>query len=212
MTDPQKAVFTHRKKSAIRQSETQRTLTWVLVFLICSITLTISSEETKEKTGLTAKAEIFTCADEPKKIGNAKLVEKPSEEGIKEVSVTIKLKNSGLTEGKHGVHIHEIANCQPCSAAKGHFDPGPHSASSPDGNHPFHMGDLTNIRVDASGTGVLKAKTTRVTLSKGPLSIFDKDGSSFIIHVNEDTFCPEGEAAGCAGGGRAACGIIEPSS
>jgi Cu/Zn superoxide dismutase len=30
-----------------------------------------------------------------------------------------------------------------------------------------------------------------------------------IIHVNPDTYCPQGPVAGCAGGARAACGVIE---
>ena len=213
MVNSQKSGFTRLIQQLLRESKTKKSLGWGLIALLGCFAITINSqaEEEKAAAAVAAKAEIFTCVEEPKKIGDAKLVEKPSEEGIKEVSVTIKLKDSGLTEGKHGVHIHEVASCQPCTAAKGHFDPGPHSASSPDGNHPFHMGDLTNITVDASGSGVLKVKTTRVTLSEGPLSIFDDDGSAFIIHVNEDTFCPEGEEAGCAGGGRAACGIIERS-
>ena len=213
MTDSKNPVFTRPNQRLLRKSRTQKSLGWGLIALVGLFGLTINSqaEEEKEegKAAVTAKAEIFTCAEEPKKIGDAKLVEKPSEEGIKIISVTIELKDSGLTKGKHGVHIHEAANCQPCTAAKGHFDPGPYSQSSPDGNHPFHLGDLPNIEVDETGSGVLKTKTTRVTLSKGPLSIFDDNGSAFIIHVNEDTYCPEGEVAGCAGGGRAACGIIE---
>jgi len=118
-------------------------------------------------------------------------------------------KVKGMTPGKHAVHIHETAACQPCSAAQGHFDPGPNSNSSPDGNHPFHMGDLINIKVKRNGTGVMRTKTSRVSLSAGPLSLFDADGSAFIIHDLEDTYCPDGEASGCAGGSRAACGIIE---
>ena len=35
------------------------------------------------------------------------------------------------------------------------------------------------------------------------------DGSAFIVHVNPDTYCPDGAVAGCAGGARAACGVIE---
>lgn len=212
MVDSKKSGFTRVIQKLLRKSTIEKSLGWGLIALLGCFAITINSQAEEEKAAVAAKAEIFTCAEEPKKIGDATLVEKPSEEGIKVVSVTIELKDSGLTEGKHGVHIHEVANCQPCTAARGHFDPGPHSASSPDGNHPFHMGDLINIELDESGTGVLKTTTTRVTLSKGPLSIFDDDGSAFIIHVNEDTFCPEGEVAGCAGGGRAACGIIEQSS
>ena len=70
------------------------------------------------------------------------------------------------------------------------------------------MGDLINIEVNHRGNGKMKTKTTRVSLSPGPLSLFDENGSSFIIHVDKDTYCPEGEAKGCAGGSRAACGII----
>jgi len=80
--------------------------------------------------------------------------------------------------------------------------------SSPDGNHPFHSGDLINIEV-RNGQGIMQTTTSRVTLSDGPLTLFDADGSALIIHVDPDTYCPEGEAKGCAGGARAACGIIE---
>ncbi|NJO55629.1 MAG: hypothetical protein HC834_03885 [Rhodospirillales bacterium] len=86
--------------------------------------------------------------------------------------------------------------------------PGPNSNPSPDGNHPYHSGDLINIVANAEGVGTLSTNTTRVTLSPGPLSLFDADGSAFIVHVDEDTYCPEGEAKGCAGGARLACGVI----
>ena len=183
-----------------------------LLAIVGAFGLSINSQAETGAEPVSATAELFTCAEEPQKVGEASLIEQPSEEGVKVVSITLKLEKSGISEGKHAVHIHETANCQPCSAAKGHFDPGPNSNTSPDGNHPFHMGDLVNIKLDAEGSGVLKTQSTRITLSEGPLSLFDDDGSSFIIHVNEDTFCPEGEAAGCAGGARAACGIIELSS
>ncbi len=152
-----------------------------------------------------ATAEIVGCRGEGN-LGHAILIEKPSTQGIKVVKVEIRVK--GLSSGMHAVHIHETAACEPCGAAGGHFDPGPHGFTSPDGNHPFHSGDLVNIKVKKNGKGRLRAKTTRVTLSPGPLSLFDDDGSAFIIHDLEDTFCPDGEQAGCAGGSRAACGII----
>lgn len=151
-----------------------------------------------------ASAVIRGCTDDGI-AGIARLRERPSDEGVKLVDVTFLV--FGLTDGKHAVHIHQTAACEPCGAAGGHFDPGPASNTSPDGNHPFHSGDLINIESN-DGFAFLHAVTSRVTLSDGPLSLFDEDGSSFIIHVNEDTYCPEGEVAGCAGGGRAACGII----
>ena len=154
--------------------------------------------------GKVATANIGGCTDDGIS-GLARLRERPSEEGVKLVDVTILV--FGLTDGKHAVHLHQTAACDPCGAAGGHFDPGPASNTSPDGNHPFHSGDLINIEVH-DGVGFLRTTSSRVTLSPGPLSLFDDDGSAFIIHVNEDSYCPEGEEAGCAGGGRAACGII----
>lgn len=153
-----------------------------------------------------ASADIFGCRDEGL-LGRAVLVEKPSDQGVK--TVAIKIRVEGLSPGEHAVHIHETAACEPCSAAGGHFDPGPFGFSNPDGNHPYHLGDLVNIKVRDKGTGKLSVQTTRVTLSPGPLTLFDDDGSAFIIHDFEDTFCPDGAEAGCAGGSRAACGIIE---
>ena len=152
-----------------------------------------------------AEAYIFGCEDALVE-GTAKLTERYSEEGVKVVDVTINV--SGLSPGMHAVHIHETGNCTPCSAAKGHFDPGPHGFTSPDGNHPFHAGDLVNLEVNGGGNGALHTVTTRVTLSPGPLSVFDADGSAIIIHTDPDTYCPEGDVSGCAGGSRAACGII----
>jgi superoxide dismutase, Cu-Zn family len=163
-----------------------------------------------------APAEIKGCND-PGISGKAMLTEKTSAEGIKEV--TVKMKVKGLTDGKHAVHIHEVGACEPCGAAKGHHDPGPFGQSRPDSagdevpagdiNHPYHMGDLVNIEV-SNGVGTMQHTTNRITLSPGLLSILDENGSSFIIHTNPDTYCDE-EAdlkKGCAGGSRDACGII----
>ena len=165
---------------------------------------------------LQATAEIKGCTD-PAISGKATLTEKTSPEGIKEV--TVKMKVEGLTDGKHAVHIHEVGACEPCGAAKGHHDPGPFGQSRPDSagdevpagdiNHPYHMGDLINIEV-SNGVGTMKHTTNRITLSPGLLSILDDNGSSFIIHTNPDTYCDEESdlKKGCAGGSRDACGII----
>jgi Cu-Zn family superoxide dismutase len=169
---------------------------------------------------LKATAQIKGCTD-PNITGTAKLIEKTSAEGIKEV--TVKMKVEGLSDGKHAVHIHETGACEPCGAAKGHHDPGPFGQTRPDSatddvpaadiNNPYHMGDLINIEVK-NGKGEMVHTTNRVTLSPGRLSILDEDGSAFIIHTNPDTYCDE-EAdlkKGCAGGARDACGIIRAAS
>ena len=166
---------------------------------------------------LSATAEIKGCTD-ANISGSATLTEENTDEGIKEV--TIHLKVEGLSDGKHAVHIHETGACEPCSAAKGHHDPGPFGVTRPDSaddtapatdiNHPYHMGDLINIEVK-NGRGSMKHTTNRVTLSAGRLSLFDADGSSFIIHTNEDTYCDQESdlKKGCAGGSRDACGVIK---
>lgn len=157
--------------------------------------------------GITASAIVTSCDDSVTQIGMLRLTERPSDEGIKLVDVKLTI-TGGLTPGKHGVHLHETGICKPCTAANGHFDPGPNSNSSPDGNHPFHSGDLINIKIGEDGAGIMETTTSRITLSEGPMSLFDEDGSSVIVHVNEDTYCPGGAAKGCAGGGRAGCGLI----
>jgi Cu-Zn family superoxide dismutase len=165
---------------------------------------------------LTASANIKGCMD-PAISGSATLSEESTDEGIKQV--TVHLKMEGLSDGKHAVHIHETGACEPCGAAKGHHDPGPFGQTRPDSatdevpasdiNHPYHMGDLVNIEVK-NGKGSMVHTTNRITLSPGRLSILDEDGSAFIIHTNEDTYCDEESdlKRGCAGGARDACGVI----
>lgn len=183
---------------------------------LAAAALLIGMAATAGADDLQATAEIKGCND-PGISGKATLTEKTSPEGIKEV--TVKMKVEGLSDGKHAVHIHEVGACEPCGAAKGHHDPGPFGQSRPDSagdevpatdiNHPYHMGDLVNIEV-SNGVGTMKHTTNRITLSPGLLSIHDDNGSSFIIHTNPDTYCDE-EAdlkKGCAGGSRDACGII----
>ena len=129
----------------------------------------------------------------------------------KEVVVTVSVK--GLKPGLHGVHLHAVGKCEPdFAAAGGHFDPGPASNTDPDANHPFHMGDLPNLRAGEDGSGTLKARTTRVTLSDGPLSVFDADGTAIIIHGNPDQGITGAPKSGVSGGPRVACGVLQKGS
>lgn len=138
--------------------------------------------------------------------GSAQLTERKQNIGT---TVEITLTATGLKPGLHGVHLHAVGKCEPdFAAAGGHFDPGPASNTDPDANHPFHMGDIPNLEVGPDGKGTLKAVTTRVSLSDGPLSLFDADGSAIIIHVNPDTGQTGAPKSGVSGGPRAACGVI----
>lgn len=124
--------------------------------------------------------------------------------------VTITVTVSGLKAGNHGVHLHAVGTCTPdFLAAGGHFDPGPAGNGDPDANHPFHMGDVPQLTAAASGKATMKVATTRVTLSDGPLSLFDADGSAIIIHGNPDQGITGESKSGVSGGPRVACGVIE---
>lgn len=123
--------------------------------------------------------------------------------------VELTLTVTGLTPGLHGVHLHAVGKCEPdFTAAGGHFDPGPAGNTDPDANHPFHMGDVPNLEVGADGKGEMKVMTSRVTLSPGPLSVFDADGTAIIIHGNEDKGITGAPKSGVSGGPRVACGVL----
>jgi len=138
--------------------------------------------------------------------GRATFVERQQGTGkVVEITLTV----SGLKPGLHGVHLHAVGKCEPdFTAAGGHFDPGPAGNTDPDANHPFHMGDIPNLEVGANGRGTMKVVTTRVTLSDGPLSLFDEDGSAIIIHGNPDQLITGASKSGVSGGPRVACGVI----
>jgi Cu-Zn family superoxide dismutase len=139
--------------------------------------------------------------------GTADFVE--SQQGTGKI-VNITLTVTGLKAGMHGVHLHAVGKCTPdFAAAGGHFDPGPAGNTDPDANHPFHMGDIPQISAAASGRATMKAATTRVTLSDGPLSLFDADGSAIIVHGNPDQGITGEPKSGVSGGPRVACGVIE---
>lgn len=117
--------------------------------------------------------------------------------------------DSKLTPGLHAIHIHETGNCEPFSAAQGHFDGNIDLQVNPDanvssglGNHPYHLGDLPNLSADDSRKGSLYTITSRVTLSPGLNILFDKDGSAFIVHELEDKYLPDPPTKDAPGGPR----------
>jgi Cu-Zn family superoxide dismutase len=155
-----------------------------------------------------AKATLNSCTD-GSVVGSATLIEAPSPEGVKDVTILLSVRN--LPAGKHGVHVHEVGACAPtCAAAGSHLDLGPFGSNVPvTANHPYHSGDLINVRVGADGTGFMTHVTSRITLSAGNLGIFDGDGSALVVHALPDTYCADPTDPNCAGGGRIACGVIQ---
>lgn len=156
-----------------------------------------------------ARAIITSCTAPQTVIGSATLIETPSAEGIKNVTVMVSVAN--LTPGKHAVHIHEVGACAPtCAAAASHVDLGPFGNNLPvTANHPYHSGDLVNLTIGSRGTGSMSHMTSRIALTPGKLSIFDQDGAAVVIHALPDTYCPDPSDPNCAGGGRVACGVLQ---
>ena len=115
--------------------------------------------------------------------------------------VHVNVKAHGLTPGEHGIHIHAVGTCSPdFNAAGSHHNPD----SAPHGSH---SGDLPNMVVNTTGKGRLNATSERATLSAGPRSVFDANGSAIVIHADPDDFVtqPTGNS-----GARVACGVIVP--
>jgi len=134
-------------------------------------------------------------------VGWARLVE----DATGRVHVNIHVK--GLAPGLHGIHVHANGACSPTfAAAGGHYNPlvHEHGLDNPAGPH---AGDLPNLVVNGAGIGHLDATTDRVTLSAGPATLFDSNGSALIIHANPDDQLTDATNGGS--GGRIACAVID---
>ncbi|WP_298918950.1 superoxide dismutase family protein [uncultured Algimonas sp.] len=126
--------------------------------------------------------------------------------------VVMRLSVSGVAPGVHGMHFHAKGTCEDpqdgFKATGGHVMPfgKPHGYMHPDGPH---AGNLPNLIVAADGTTTVELYTGLVSLSDGPAALLDADGSTLIIHENEDDHLtqPIGGA-----GGRIACGVIDAAS
>jgi Cu-Zn family superoxide dismutase len=148
--------------------------------------------------------------------GVVTFTEEPADKYSPVTTVKVVAHIVGLPPGLHGMHVHENGSCAnttvPFGGAGGHFDPGPFGGiiggSNPDTNHPFHMGDLPNLEVNPNGVGHLEYTTSRITLSPGPLSVFDDNGSAVVVHLNKDLGGPGAAGSGMSGGPRIACGVI----
>ena len=108
----------------------------------------------------------------------------------------------GLSQGKHGIHIHECGDCSAAdgSSAGGHFNPMAKSHGAPM-DAMRHEGDMGNIEADAAGKAHLEYIDKNISF-EGMSSII---GRSVIVHKNEEDLKtqPTGNA-----GARVGCGVI----
>jgi Cu-Zn family superoxide dismutase len=112
-------------------------------------------------------------------VGNAKL-----SQGDKGVRLQIDV--SGLTAGKHGIHIHEKNfDNNDFKTAGGHYNPHTkkHGHDNPEGHH---MGDIPNLTAGADGkaSAVIELEGFSI-LKDGADSIW---GKSIMIHATEDDY------------------------
>ncbi|MBA2617303.1 MAG: superoxide dismutase family protein [Rubrobacter sp.] len=154
--------------------------------------------------GVAATAELRTSEDEA--VGTAEFVE--TSEGVAiDVEIT-----GNVPPGTHGLHIHEKADLSdPAFESAGdHFNPtgAEHGFDNPNGPH---AGDLENIPVADDGTAGYEYVNDRITLSAGPDSILDDDGSALIVHAMTDDYRTDDDPESGPGmsGDRVAAGVIE---
>jgi superoxide dismutase, Cu-Zn family len=122
--------------------------------------------------------------------------------------VLIEVELSNVPEGVHGFHIHEIGACDAANGFKtagGHFEPSQHQHGYMAAGGP-HAGDIPNQFVGNDGTLRANVLNPNITLSDGPASLFDADGSAIVVHAGSDDY--RSQPAGNSGD-RIACAVIE---
>jgi len=135
-------------------------------------------------------------------LGTANLTETPN-------GLLISTDVRDLPEGTHAFHIHETGVCDPetgFSSAGGHYAPrgNAHGFIPEEGPH---AGDMPNQTVEADGIMQTDVLNTRVTLERGAEgTLFDEDGSAFVIHAGADDYVSQPSGAA---GSRIACAVIE---
>merc|ERR1712212_600118 len=113
---------------------------------------------------------------------------------------------TGLSEGKHGFHIHQFGDYSSgCASTGGPFPPPgtPHGGPQDDNRH---AGDLGNIIANSEGVATVEITDAQVTLT----GINSVVGRAIVVHAGEDDLGRGGfEDSLTTGhaGGRLACGV-----
>jgi len=164
------------------------------------VSLSMAFVGTAGAQGARASAQLEDTGGNP--VGTADFVEEPN--GLN-IIVNLQPGQQGVEPGVHGIHIHETGDVTPDFEAAGeHFNPTnlQHGFNNPNGPH---SGDLENIPVNEDGSASYATTTNLATLSAGPNSLLDSDGSALVIHAQADDYQtdPSGES-----GDRDAAGVI----
>jgi superoxide dismutase, Cu-Zn family len=145
-----------------------------------------------------ASASLFDTAGT--QVGVATFSEKGGA-GRMEISV------SGLSPGRHGMHVHETGACTPPAfeSAGNHFNPDSkqHGLENPEGPH---AGDMPNLIVEADGSADTTFMVSASLVAQGAGSMIGTQKRAFVIHADPDDqkTDPSGNS-----GSRVVCGVIE---
>ncbi len=116
--------------------------------------------------------------------------------------VRVQANFEGLSQGRHGFHIHQYGDCTASdgTSAGGHYNPTGNKHGSPTQDN-RHMGDMGNLAVSEDGSATLDYVDPKIKLN-GPNGII---GRGIIVHGGEDDF--ESQPSGAAGP-RVGCGVV----
>lgn len=173
----------------------------LLTLTVISLLTIAGTVQAAEHIGKKATSDIINNAG--KIIGTAHYTQ-----GNEGVLIDIQVKN--LPAGKHGMHFHEVGTCEDhrhFKMAKGHIMPTgkPHGYLHPEGPH---EGNLPNLIVHKDGTAHAELYTDLVSVTghDDKAGLLDDNGSTLMIHVNEDDHKTQPIGGS---GGRIACGVIK---
>src|SRR6476659_10260930 len=126
-----------------------------------------------------AEAVMYNSSGAP--IGTAQLLQDAN--GV----VNVQIASISLPAGTHGIHFHDAGKCEGpgFTTAGGHYNPMgmEHGLQNPRGPP---AGGNPNVVIAESGVGNISFSTARVSLTPGPRTLNDADGTALVVHAGAD--------------------------
>jgi len=121
-------------------------------------------------------------------------------------TVTMVAVMSGLSQGKHAIHLHEKADCSSDDgkSSGGHWNPTAQPHGKWGAAEGFHQGDIGNFVADNQGNGTITFSTDKWCIGCGD-ETKDIIGKAVIVHEGTDDFTSQPSGAA---GTRVSCGGV----